>query len=331
VRRHLSAETLALHREGAVSASEAANIRAHLAACPGCSAIDAQLADVPGVLSAAQWPPMQQSVYARIQMAIASESAARGPAGLAPDAGVAPATGDDAGTRRAGEFVPAQIPGRPDLPERRRRRFPRFPRPNWSSPLLQRGLAAAGAIVVIVGAGMLFANARSSPSGAGSTAGAPAVPSPASRPTATGGQVAHRPAAGGQVRVNYQRHGQVSNTTAVVSDANFNKQSLLHEVRRKVASVPSMGNVGPGPQALSSASAASLPGAFGMPQLESCLNEVASGRMVLITMIARYLGTPAAIIVMRAASAHIFNVVVVGFACSVANPAIITTLTVPAP
>ena len=327
MRRHLSAEALALHREDAVSAREAANIRAHLAECPRCSAIDALLADLPRVLSATQLPPMPQAVQARIQMVIAGEAVARGAASLAPDAGAAAATGDDAVTRQPGAFTPAQIPGRPDLPERQRRWLPRFPMPDWSSPLMLRGLAAAGAVVVIVGAGMLFANARTATSSSGGTAAAPQAHSAASGPTAAGKHVARRPAAGSPVGVSYRLNGRVATTTALVRDGNFNKHSLPGEVRRDVASFPRMStNAGAQPQH----AAASLPGTFDISQLESCLNTVASGRMILVTEIARYLDTPAAIIVLRSARAGVFNVVVVGFACSAGNPAIITTLTVPA-
>lgn len=327
--RHLSPETLALHREGAVSASEAAHVRAHLAACPGCLAIDAQLADLPSLLSVTPWPPMPQAVQVRIQIAIAHESVARGAARRAPDAGVAAAATDDAGTRQADEFAPAQIPGRPDLPERRRR-FLRLRTLDWSSPLILRGFAAAGAVVVLVGIGMLFANARSStPSAGGTSAGAP-VHSAASRPTAAGNQLAQRPLAESPVSVNYRLNGQMATTTALVSDANFDKHSLPGEVRRNVARFPGMpsgGTLRAGPEI--SGKAANLPAGFDVPQLESCLNTVASGRIVLVTEIARYLGTPAAIIVLRSAGADVFDVVVVGFACSSGNPAIITTLTVP--
>ncbi len=69
---------------------------------------------------------------------------------------------------------PAHTPGRPDLPERgrggrgRRGTSRRFRMPNWSSPLLLRGLAAAGAVVIIAGAGLLFTQGHNN---SGSNAG----------------------------------------------------------------------------------------------------------------------------------------------------------------
>jgi hypothetical protein len=374
VRHHVSAETLALHRDGAVSASEAASIAAHLATCERCSAIDAQLAGLPRLLGAAPPPPMPPEVLVRLQMAIASESAARGAAGLAPAAGAAGASAQDATTtalnaapdvvradgtlpggadgsaagavtggggrwRRRGagagvpqwaaESTPAQIPGRPDLPERpRRQRFPWLRMPEWSSPLVLRGLAAAGALVVIVGVGMMLANGRIASSQSG--AGAPRVHPPALRRTATGGYLSHRPLAAGQVGVSYRLNGRVATTTALVSNDNFTRKSLPGEVRRDVTSFPAMGNASGGAANPTTESPVHLPGGFGIPQVEGCLNTVASGRMVLVTEIARYLGTPAAIIVLRSTHAGVFDVVVAGFACSAGNPAIIAALTVPA-
>jgi hypothetical protein len=202
--------------------------------------------------------------------------------------------------------------------------------PDWSSPLVLRGLAAAGAVVVIVGAGMVLANSHSaSTSNAGGSGAAQGAPR--ARQTAHGGYAANRPSAASSVGVNYQLHGEAATTTALVSDTNYTRQSLPGEVRREVASHPAMGSnttAGAAPRAHSSP--ASLPEDFHIAQLEGCLSTVADGRTVLITEIARYLGTPAAIIVLRVGNARPLDVVVVGFACSASNPAIITTLEVPA-
>jgi hypothetical protein len=330
VRRHLSAESLALHREGAVSAAEADYITAHLAACPRCSAIDAQLADLPTLLGAIPTTPMPEVVVARIQMAIASESTARSATNRAAGPRTTDASDRDSAPRSADKSAPAGVPGRPDLPLRRRRYLPRVRMPDWSSPLVLRGLAAAGAVVVIVGAGMVLANSHSASTSSASGSGA-AQGSPRARPTAHGGFAANGPSAAGSVGVNYLLNGQAATTTALVSETNYTRQSLPGEVRREVASHPAMGRnttAGAAPQA--HPSPASLPEDFHIAQLEGCLNTVADGHMVLITEIARYLGTPAAIIVLRVGDARPLHVVVVGFACSASNPAIITTLEVPA-
>lgn len=327
MRRHLSAETLALHREGAVSATEAEYITAHLATCPRCSAIDAQLAGLPTQLGATPATPMPEVVLVRIQMAIAGESVARNATSLAAGPRATDVSHPDSAPRSAGKSAPGRVPGRPDLPTRRRRYIPRVRMPSWSSPLVLRGLAAAGAVVVIVGGGMMLANSRSASMSGGSSSST-AERAPSARATAHGGHVAYGPIAAGSVGVNYRLRGQAATTTALVSDTNYTRQSLPGEVRRDVASHPTMGTAGAAPAA--HPSSASLPEDFHIAQLEGCLSTVADGRMVLITEIARYLGTPAAIIVLRAGNARLLHVVVVGFACSASNPAIITTLEVPA-
>jgi hypothetical protein len=330
VRRHLSAETLALHREGAVSAAEADYITAHLSACPRCSAVDAQLADLPTLLGALPATPMPEVVVARIQMAIASESMVRSAANRAVGPHTTDASDRDSAPRSADKSASARVPGRPDLPPRRRRQLPRVRTPDWSSPLVLRGLAAAGAVAVIVGAGMVLANSHSASTTSASGSGATQAP-PRARATARGGFAAPGPNAAGSVGVNYRLNGQAATTTTLVSDTNYTRQSLPGEVRREVASHPAMGsNTSAGAPPQAHPSPARLPEDFHIAQLEGCLSTVADGHMVLITEIARYLGIPAAIIVLRAGNARPLHVVVVGFACSASNPAIITTLEVPA-
>jgi len=313
-----------------VSSTEADYITAHLATCLRCSGIDAQLADLPSLLGAAPTTPMPEAILARIQIAIASESVARSATSRA--AGPRATDASDWGTapRPADKSAPARVPGRADLPRRRRRYLPRVRMPDWSSPLVLRGLAAAGAVVVIVGAGMLLANSRSASTSNAAGSGA-AHGSPRARTTARGGFAANRPNAVGSVGVNYRLRGRATTTTALVSDTNYTRQSLPSGVRRDVASHPTMGNAtaaGAAPEA--QPPSASLPEDFHIAQLEGCLSAVAGGHLVLITEIARYLGTPAAIIVLRGGNPHLLDVVVVGFACSASNRAIITTLEVPA-
>lgn len=135
MRRHVSAEVLALYREGAVSARKAAGIASHLSGCPQCEGIDGDLANVSVVLAATSAPPMPDVLAVRIETAIARESAVRAAASPAQV------------TSTAREL----IPGRPDLPERGGRGARRFRMPSWSSPLLLRSLAATGAVAVIAG------------------------------------------------------------------------------------------------------------------------------------------------------------------------------------
>src|SRR5262252_7980744 len=81
---------LAVFREELLSARKAAQVSAHLAACPRCAALEAQLAEVTTLLNRATAPPMPDALTARIQAALAAEAAARTPA-AAPHAAPAPA------------------------------------------------------------------------------------------------------------------------------------------------------------------------------------------------------------------------------------------------
>jgi len=125
VRRHVSAEVLALYREGAVSARKAAGIASHLSGCSQCESVVGDLANVSVLLTATSVPPMPDVLAVRIETAIARESALRASA----------SPGQVTGTGRE------LIPGRPDLPERGGRATRRFRMPSWSSPVLLRSLA----------------------------------------------------------------------------------------------------------------------------------------------------------------------------------------------
>ena len=94
MRGHADAATLAAFREELLSARKAAQVSTHLAACPRCAALEAQLAEVTTMLSRAAAPPMPDTVTARIEAALATEAATRaaGAPPLAAAAGAAPGT-----------------------------------------------------------------------------------------------------------------------------------------------------------------------------------------------------------------------------------------------
>ena len=94
MRGHADAATLAAFREELLSARKAAQVSAHLAACPRCAALEAQLAEVTTMLSRAAAPPMPGTVTARIEAALAAEAATRAADAppLAAAAGAAPGT-----------------------------------------------------------------------------------------------------------------------------------------------------------------------------------------------------------------------------------------------
>jgi hypothetical protein len=342
VTRHVSPEMLALHREGAVTAAKAASIHAHLAGCSRCSGIDAALASLPSVLAATELPPMPDALTLRIQMAIARESAARAgtsPASPAPAPAKTGVAGAGAGPRTAGAAAgtagsgSAGIPGRPDLPERRRSRARRFRRPDWSSPLLLRGLAAAAAVVVIAGAGFLLANARTASQSAGSTANGAGAGVPAARPSAAGGvnrQASFGAGATAPVPVNYRLNGKIATTDAVVSHANFTARSLPRMLRKQVASVTRLGSGDTAPAYPGAASQKSRIGGVSISSLQGCLNVMARGRRVLLVDVARFLGRPATIVVLESlTAANVFDVGIVGVGCSASNLDIIRMLRIP--
>ena len=357
MRRHVSAEVIALLREGEVSARKAGRITAHLSVCADCAGIDSDLAAVPGMLAAVPLPPMPDTITERLQLAIASEATARTAAGAV--SGAAPAvsltdagasslaatdaeidSGADSGAgagagagANAGTDAeePGLTPGRPDLPERARGRSWRFRMPDWSSPLVLRGLAAAGAVVVIAGAGLLFVHGQtgqessSNGSGSGGAAG-PRNPAPsAGVPGLSHGRYS---ALNGPMSLNYRLKGKIATARALTSHHNYTKLNLAPLVHKDVASAASIQKTVP------SSSRPASPATFGgirVPTLIGCLTKIAAGRSVLVADIARYLGRPATIVVLRpSAGSHVLDVVVVGLTCSSAVPDIIAELTVPA-
>jgi hypothetical protein len=356
VRRHVSAEVLALHREGAVSARKAGRIIAHLSVCAQCTGVDSDLAAVPGILAAVQMPAMPDAIAERLQLAITSEATARaaatgapgaalavsltdtasGPTSAGADADAEADAGSGADSADAGAGEPGPMPGRPDLPERARSRSWRLRMPDWSSPLLLRGLAAAGAVVVVAGAGLLFANnhaGQESSAGSGSgrrpALGSPARPAPSTGVTGSG--VAHGGYSGanGPVNLNYRLKGKLATARALVTHHNYTKLNLAPLVHKDVASATSFGT------GATSTSRPAAPktvlGGIQVPTLVGCLTRLAAGRTVLVADVARYLGRPATIVVLRtSAASHVLDVVVVGLTCSSTAPAIIAELTVPA-
>jgi hypothetical protein len=308
---HFNADDLASYRAGMVSGGRAARIGAHLTSCPQCADVHSGLGDVSQLLASIPVPPMPETLTQRVHAAIAYEAGQRSMATTALG-------------RADGDRVPALIPGRPDLPERGKRPVRRPRMGVWSSPLLLRGLAAAGVLVLLVGGGVLLANQRGVGTASGPAAGAPQnrpVKSRASGHAAVGSTAV--------TRLPYQRNGGHALTNVVVTDANYTKATLPAGVRREVAH-----------SAQFSTPAVTLPAYSGAPgsreplqqttvgQLESCVSTVAAGRLVLLVDLARFLDRPAAIIVIKTVG-NAFDVIVVGEACGAASEDLITSLVVP--
>ena len=64
MRGHPDGETIAAFREDLLPARKAARIAAHLAECPRCAEVDAQLAAVTAALARTPTPPMPASLAA---------------------------------------------------------------------------------------------------------------------------------------------------------------------------------------------------------------------------------------------------------------------------
>jgi hypothetical protein len=231
----------------------------------------------------------------------------------------------------------AQIPGRPDLPERGSRGSRRLRMPNWSSPLLLRGLAAAGAVVIVAGAGALFIRGHAGSSSGSGSGGSAAAPFRGTNGTAQGHRADNRPTSGPgystvtPVTMNYRLNGRVATARALTSRHDYTRHNMARLVHNDVASTTVLGkNATPGPYSKAASPGAVL-GGIKVLKLMGCLTRLAAGRSILVADVARYLGQPATIVVMRSsASTQQLNVAVVRLTCSLASPEIIAQVTVPA-
>lgn len=336
--RHFSAQTLALYREDGLTGRKASRVRAHLAGCELCAGRSSDLAEVSAVLAQVEAPAMPEHLADRIMLVLASESAARAGESSARAGGTA-ADGAGAASSPSAASSPAHIPGRPDLPERTRRKG-RSWLPGLSAPLALRTLAATAAVALIAGGGYLFATSGGSSveSAGGGTAARPG-PSAAGVPKGTAG-VERAPS---YSPVNYHRAGTKATTIAVKDNTDFTPRSLAGQVRRVVRShgvnasiaaspaVPTAtkspgGTSTPEPRVQQSKFAPQL----SVPHLGGCLTTLSAGRKVLLADIARYLGKPAMIVVLQSpADAGFFEVSVVGLACSASSPHVIFHTKIP--
>jgi len=308
---HISTDELARYRAGVVRAGRAARISVHLAGCSQCSGLDAQIESVSVMLAAVPAPTMPDIVAQRLQAMLASEATRRATSPTSPS---------------PGSSLPVAAPAR-------QRRGWRLRMPEWSSPVVVRSLAATGAVAVLAGGGLLLATLSSG--GTASVSARPAVGPVrrASSGVAIPGNSSINAAGTMPVRYyTYGRHSAVTNV--VVSDANFTKSDLVPDVRARLNSplvvpVPSASPAAPssGPD-VGSTSSGNRPRGVTARQLAGCLSKVAAGRRIVLAEVARYLARPATIVVLKPVD-HVFDVIVVGSACSAANSDVITRLSLP--
>ena len=326
--RHVRTEVLAQFREGTLRPRRAARIEAHLARCDRCAAADAGLAGVSVLLAGAGPAPMPDQVIERLSAVLAAESArramSRGEQVSGPHMASEPAPAPGAEGVPVAVPVPVRDAARPEpASHRASRRTGR----GFSSPLLLGGLAAAGALAVIVIVGVILTRAPSTggPASAGSASG-PANRNASTRRTETAG-------------IDYSREGTPAVTTAVASDANLTAASLPGAISNRVSATgSSLGPKSAGSDSTANGAHSATPGAepttlggINVAQLSGCVSRVSAGREVLLVEVARYQDARAVIIVMRSAPAGPdLEVVVAGAGCSASAADVITKTTVPA-
>jgi hypothetical protein len=320
VRGHVDSETLAAFREELLPRRKAGQVAAHLAHCEQCAGLDAQLADLPGLLARTSAPPMPDALTARIEAALSAEAAARSalnPAGAATE-GAGTAAGA-AGAADAGA-VPSQ-PGDAAGGHRGPRARRAWPGPGRSR-LALRIAAAAAAIVVIGGGGygvsrlVSGGEAGQASTASGAAAAAPEVKHPAASPEM--GQA--QPGTGSAGNKSRAASTNPPQPAILSSGTNYRTGQLKTQVEAALA--PAGGTL-PAPTPSHPVNGATA--------LTSCLTRVAGDQRPLLVDMARYNGRPATIIVLTTASAKTRRVVVVGPGCSGTQTDLITATTIPAP
>jgi hypothetical protein len=297
--RHVSNERLARFHDGGLRRAAARRVEAHLDGCARCRDAEHALGRLPALLAATEVPQIPAHLAARIETALATESA----------------------HRAAGS--PSMRGSGPELPRSTARARSRVTLP---VPAL-RILAAAGVIVVIGGVGYeLISHVSGTDAGtsSGSSAASAARPaaSSANRPFGSAGsrslvpEVTNGPGFGPSVR--YQRDGQVATITPVQTSTNYRPAQLSQQVTAALAqnrAAPTPG-IHPSRHAGTSPAASGRLAAPQLARLAGCLSRVAAGRTVLLADVARFSGAPATVIVTAAQGQAPAQIWVVGPGCS---------------
>jgi hypothetical protein len=308
--RHVSAEQLARFRDGDLSRAATRRARAHLAGCARCQADADALAGLPALLAGTPAPPMPDHLAARIETALATESARR--AAGAPGESPAPA----APARRSG------LPRRAGTAEQVRRHA-RRPAP------ARRILTAAATVAVLGGGGYALVSGLGSGTSVSGTASSGSIPSSEAGPAARAPQASaaasgaprNAPAAGSSAAV---RPGAVSplqfgpevqyggghagRFTPVRTTTDYLAADLGQQASATLALVRTSGSGGPGsPGHVASGQGPTASGPAGaarqgftattLAQLPGCVSRVAGGQAVLLVDLASFQGAPAIIIV----------------------------------
>lgn len=322
--RHIGARTLARFHHADLSPRRSSRIRAHLAGCERCHALDEDLAGVTTMLAEAQPPPIPEHLTVRIQTALATEAARR--AALTTGAPAASAEATKTGrawaepTGSAGPEVPEAPPGRRTRQHGRPGRARRRPRlPGFSSPIALRTMAAAAAAVVLAGGGYEVAqHVGGSPSPSRAASGT-TQPQPNARPESGFGSAGL--STGPQLHYTYAGHQ--GTVTAIISDTNFTPTKLASQVRNALARHGPASQPAAGPSFHSPYAAPAKRAAASEATLQGCVSRIAAGQQVLLVEVARYQGAQATVIVTGAPTGP-EQVWVVGVGCSGTSPDVLT-------
>jgi hypothetical protein len=330
VRGHADAATVAAFREELLSARKAAQVSAHLAACPRCAALETQLAEVTTVLSGATAPPMPDVLTARIQAALAAEAAAR-----ATDAPPLAAAAAGAGAAVPGAAGQNGSPGTNGQDRTRRAARSRTGwRGHGRSWLALRVAAVTAAVAVIAGGGYGVAQLLT---------GSPAVTGAASRaPSASGGAAPNIKVKGPVPRVSAggfnaaPASGPASGTGSsagtfaplvISSGTNYQPATLAAQASTVLARLArsAHSSARPGPTLAPRQNQASL-----FPRLQSCLIHIANGQHPLLVDLARYQGHPALVVVLPSANGGQPRALVLAPGCNSTTAHVLATATLPA-
>ena len=301
--RHVSAEQLARFRDADLSRAATRRVAAHLARCPGCRADADALAELPALLARTEVPGIPDHLAARIDTALATESAHRAAGAAEP------------GLARHGAARRSGLP-RWASPEERARRA-------WRSGPVPRILATAAVVAVIGGGGYALASSLGGPSTSSSAASSPhSAAGPAVAPAKGHGAAAssglRAPAASasnGSFRPgavlapafgpleDYRHDGRAASFTPVRTATDYLPGQLGRQAAATLAEVrssrPTAGGV-TGRNNSSSEGGAGASRAFSaatLARLPGCVGRVAAGQSVLLVDLASFQGGPAVIIV----------------------------------
>jgi hypothetical protein len=335
MRDHPDGETIAAFREDQLPGRKAARIAAHLAECPRCAEVDAQLAAVTAALARTPAPPIPASLAARLDAALAAEIAARSAAGAS--AGHADSAEHAAPTGSAERAAPAGHPapaGHTGSPAARAHRGPgtgpghtgpghsgpgpggpgRRGRPRAGSRLSLRIAAVAAAVVVLAGGGYavarVVAGGQETSSSGSSSAASGSAASPSSGAALAPEAVPRAPSAG---------------LPLVHSGTTYRAGQLPAQVAAVLKRYPAQGHPGAAPPVAAGTRSAAF------PHLDECVSHVAGGQRPRLVDIARYGTQPAAVIVVPVPGTTTVRVSVVGPGCSVQGGDIIHQFSMPAP